>query len=135
MRAQAVSIARFLAIFGLLLHVAVPMVHPPPQAAAAPALATHDATGHSATGHHGGHGDTAGLGGNHAPEPKKRGHDRPMPCPICQALQLGGTALLPSSPVLLPPDRGTVAFEAAAAEIALHRFALPLQPRAPPLLG
>ena len=54
MRARAASIARFLAVFGLLLHMAVPMAHVPPQfAAPRSALSAHDAADHSAHGHQG----------------------------------------------------------------------------------
>jgi hypothetical protein len=125
--------ARWLAVFGLLLHMAVPMAHTPPGLAAAPvAMAAHvmDGTSHSAHGHHGD--DAAAVQDAPAPKPVKPGHDRPMQCPICQALQLGGPALLPTAFMFQAPDIAGAVFETAASDVAVERFASPLQARAPP---
>lgn len=134
MRARMAGMARWLAVFGLLLHMAVPMAHTPPSPATAPAAAhAMDASGHSAHGHHGDH-----AAADHdlpAPKPAKPGHERPMQCPICQALQLGGPALLPTVFVFQAPAVAGVVFEASAPTIAVERFASPLQARAPPFTG
>ena len=134
MRTRLAAMARWLAVFGLLLHMAVPMAHRPPSFAAAPLpMAAHvmDGTGHSAHGHHG---DQANADQG-APKPAKPGHDRPMQCPICQALQLGGPALLPAAFAFQTPDAISDVFEAPASDVAVERFASPLQARAPPVTG
>ena len=117
--------ARWLATFGLLLHMAVPMAHRPHGAVAASApmgAYVMDGTGHSAHGHHGD--DAAAVPDAPAPKP---GHDRPMQCPICQALQFGGPALLPATFVFKTPDIVRVVFQASASDVAVERFASPLQ--------
>lgn len=58
-----------------------------------------------------------------------------MQCPICQALQLGGPALVPTAFVFQASEIIGVAFETAASDIAVERFASPLQIRAPPVTG
>lgn len=128
------AMARWLAVFGLLLHMAVPMAHRPPGfAATSVPAATHamDGSGHSA---HGSRDDHAAAEQD-APEPAKPGHDRPMQCPICQALQLGGPALVPIAYVFQAPEIAGVVFETAASGTAAERFASPLQARAPPVTG
>ena len=135
-RERLAAMARWLATFGLLLHMAVPMAHRPPGAVAASApLAAHvmDGTGHSAHGHHSDH--AAASPDAPAPKPAKPGHDRPMQCPICQALQFGGPALLPATFVFQTPDIVGVVFQASASDVAVQRFASPLQARAPPVTG
>lgn len=133
MRTRLGVMARWLAVFGLLLHMAVPMAHQPPGSVAAPApMAAHamDGSGYSAHGHHGDDDDAA----QDDPAPKP-GHDRPMQCPICQALQLGGPALLPTAFVFQAPQIVGAVFEASASDVATERFASPLQARAPPVTG
>ncbi len=127
------AMARWLAVFGLLLHMAVPMAHTPPQLAAVAPMAHHamDATGHSAHGHHGDH----AAAKQDVPKPAKPGHDRPMQCPICQALQLGGPALVPTVFVFQAPAIAGVVFDVTASDVAVERFANPLQARAPPVTG
>ena len=127
--------ARWLAVFGLLLHMAVPMAHTPPQLAAVVSMAGHamETTGHSAHGHHGDHAATE----QDAPatKPTKPGHDRPMQCPICQALQLGGPALVPIAFVFQASAITGAVYETAAIDVTVERFASPLQVRAPPVTG
>ena len=125
--------ARWLAVFGILLHMAVPMAHTPPQLAAVVSMADHvmAATGHSAHGHHGDH--AAAEQGT--PKPAKPGHDRPMQCPICQALQLGGPALVPIAFVFQAPEAAGAAYQTASFDVTAERFASPLQVRAPPVSG
>jgi hypothetical protein len=133
MRARLASMARWLAVFGLLLHMAVPMAHQPPGFAAPAPMAAHavDAGGHSAHGHHGDH----AASDQESPKPTKSGHDRPMQCPICQVLQLGGPALLPTAFAFQAPDIVSAVFEAFTSDFAVERFASPLQARAPPVTG
>jgi len=120
-RLRLAAMAHWLAVFGLLLHMAAPMAH------------AMDASGHSAHGHHGDH--AAANQNAPAPKPAKSGHDRPMQCPICQALQLGGPALVPTIFVFAAPESIGVVFEIAATDHAAELFTSPLQARAPPVTG
>lgn len=128
MNARGALIARWLAVFGLLLHMAVPMAHTPPGLTVnIPNFSPAPRAEHAAhDSHHAPHGTD-----QDAPK-SKPGHNRPMQCPICQALQLGGPVLAPAIFVFIAPTILGAVFETAASDAVVERFASPHQARAPP---